>query len=90
MARELTDEECDAIGIEAARVAREALKWGEGIGTGGSGALTMLGEAYAIAIAQCIGPNPTLERVIVAIGNAANGVAACVQAHVATNTETMQ
>ena len=90
MARELTDEECDAIGIEAERVARDALKWGEGIGTSGSGALTMLGEAYAAAIVSCMGPNPSMEQIVFAIGHAVNSVATNIQAHIAERRGTMQ
>lgn len=90
MARELTDEECDAIGIEAARVAREALKWGEGIGTGGSGALTMLAEAFAQAIVTCMGPRPTLDQITYAIGHASTSLALNIHANLEHRQETMQ
>lgn len=76
---DLTDEQCDA-----------ALKFAASIGARNSAALTLLGEAFSAAIVECMGPNPSEERIILAIGHAANAVAHGLHARVLLTRETMQ
>lgn len=87
---DLTDDQCDALEVEAMRIADAALKFADSIGARNAAGLTLLGEAFSAAIVECIGPNPSDERMIWAIGHAANSVAQGVTARVLIQKETLQ
>lgn len=87
---DLTDDQCDALEVEAIHIADEALKFADSIGARNAAGLTLLGEAFAAAIVSCMGPNPSEERMIYAIGHAANSVAQGVTARVLMQKETLQ